>query len=94
MVRVQESLPGGKPPDLGCKVRLKHPDHVCFLVRKNAPEEEEGSDDEEDEEDEEDEGESAEEEGEMKRLGEHYLQEYQFPHYYYFFFFSLYVQTF
>jgi hypothetical protein len=60
----QENLPSGNPPDLSSKVRLKHPDHVCFMVQRNA--DEEVSDEEEEEEEEEDEDEESEEDGGMK----------------------------
>ncbi|XP_026272321.1 ribosomal oxygenase 2-like [Frankliniella occidentalis] len=29
---LRNTLPGGTPPDLSCKVRLKYPEHLCFLI--------------------------------------------------------------
>ncbi|XP_071448060.1 ribosomal oxygenase 2-like [Hetaerina americana] len=31
---LQDCIPEGAPPDLGCKVRLRYPDHVCFLIQR------------------------------------------------------------
>ncbi|XP_046387189.1 ribosomal oxygenase 2-like isoform X2 [Ischnura elegans] len=46
---LRECIPDGPPPDLGCKVRLRFPDHVCFLIQRNVEEgmDEDDSSDEE-----------------------------------------------
>jgi hypothetical protein len=46
---LRECLPIGKPPDLHSKVRLKYPEHLCFLIRKNPPNPEELEDEEDEE---------------------------------------------